>query len=208
MFSDLCGRNNVCRPYFPVLISAGTLTVIGLSRAVTIPPETMNNRYFFSDTTDLFADDAIVGVSAKGAAIPAFETSAKGVPAFTSLPLKSDGTKDVLAIPATGDFNLTWQPAAGADRARVRVTLVTNNQSHGAPIKNLLECDAPDSGSLTIPRAILDAFPKWRTPDACVAVDCPLSDILRYTKGTAKLPDGRAVELQVGARLQFPINKE
>jgi hypothetical protein len=99
----------------------------------------------------------------------------------------------------------TWTPA-GDPAARVKVTINSTTQGgHGNPLKAIIECDVPDAdGQIIIPSAMVDAFPSSEGLAICVAIDCPLSQIMRYTRGVAAVPGGE-VSLIVGSRMDFGV---
>jgi hypothetical protein len=188
-----------CRDW-PAL-DAGTLTVDGLSREVAIEPEAYpfsgyGYMAWFQD--DLFAEGDEITASAPGAEFPAFSLAARGV-----APFELDLDDDELDMPNGADKVFTW-PAGEADE-RMRVTINANNGGHGQPFAAIIECDAPAAaGTLTIPRAMIDAFPETYRWDVCAGQDCPQSTAVRYRRDSAEVGGG-TLPLLVGYQVGFYV---
>src|SRR5690606_1022291 len=73
--NGLCVDTDVCEPY-PAYVSAGRLTITGLTTAVQIDP--MQDWYYPNQPlpSELFADDASITASLAGGTIPAFDVTA------------------------------------------------------------------------------------------------------------------------------------
>jgi hypothetical protein len=201
----VCVAENVCEPW-PTYASAGALTVTGAKASLAITPGDYgfmgaNVYYWYGDTADLFDDgDPITATFAgAGAAVPGFAVTSAGVAplALTSL------SNDELALPNGQDVVVTWE--AGAADTRVRLTLNANSAGgHGSPYEAIIECDTADDGSVTIPRALVEAFPETYRWEMCAGKDCPMSTAVRYRRGSTDIAGGR-VELRVGASVSFWI---
>ncbi|MDQ3341341.1 MAG: hypothetical protein M4D80_39810 [Myxococcota bacterium] len=199
--SGLCADGTCER--FPDLVSGGRLTVKGLAVGMQIDPT--DGLYFPSSTPppDLFGDSATVTASLAGAKLPAMMLSTRGVPALVAAIQNGMIT---VPYPAGQDFAVRWTPAAGG--ARVRLTLNANNEGHGLPYLGIIECDAPDSaGEITIPAALLDAFPETNPSPICAGTDCPPSLLRRYQRATHAIGD-HDIELIVGSELQFRVEHD
>jgi hypothetical protein len=198
-----CVGRNVCEP-FPPTVSAGMLTFTGLKGVSSLSPDPSLGRYNYptAPPNDLFDAGAAVTVTAAGAAVPPFTLQAKGVP-----PIEPEIQNGRFRLTNGQDYTLRWQPAAGGPpEARVRLTVNSRNLGHGVPYLAIIECDVPDApGQLTVPRAMIDVFPRIEALGACVGVDCPPSFITRYTRGTAAVPGGH-VDLLVGYELAIGID--
>ena len=202
--AGLCVAPEVCEPY-PDYASAGALTWDGLRGApLTLQP----SPYFYASQgaqlpVDAFADDAAVTVTAAGAEVPAFTITAGGVvPLATPVGPIAD---DELHLDGGADVTLTWVAAAPGDpELRVRVAINANNMGHGQPYAAVIECDAADVGALTIPAAMIDAFPRTAHLEACEGSDCPASTITRYRRAAADA-GGAPVDLVVGSQLTFYV---
>ena len=197
--AGICIAPEVCEPY-PEYASAGELTFDGLRG----PPLTLEpSPYFYASQgaqlpLDAFADDATVSVTATGDQVPAFAIAAGGVP-----PLSAPLANDELHVADGADATVAWTAVAPADPTlRVRVTLNANNVGHGQPYQAVIECDAADVGTITIPAALIDAFPATQRWRACEGSDCPVSTITRYRKTSVDV-EGAPVDLVVGSQIAF-----
>ncbi len=192
-----------CVPY-PEYVDAGQLTVTGANAAIAIDPNFCGfSGYGYCDNgvpQDLFDSSDVLTASAPGGDFPAFEVSAGGVaPLVTS---SVDGNDD-FDMPNGADVEFTWTPTD--TDARVRLTINANSTGgHGSPYQAILECDSADDGSLTVPQAMIEAFPETTHWDICAGSDCPLSNAMRYRRGTVAVGDGE-VELLVGAWRAFYV---
>jgi hypothetical protein len=175
----LCVDGNQCEPY-PVLADAGDLTVTGLSVPLTL---TASPEGWYSAGTDL-PDDAFTGgetvtLAAAGHLTPAFTTSAV-----------APGDLEP-AAPCTlehvqgEDQVITWTPGDGA--ARIRWSMVSAFHAGDGP---MVLCDAPDTGTLVVPAAILDAYEQDRTAYETFY-------LTRYARGYADVGGGHGVVLEL-----------
>ncbi|MDQ3365883.1 MAG: hypothetical protein M3680_10690 [Myxococcota bacterium] len=199
--SGLCNDGECQR--WASYVSAGTLTVQGLTTGVTIAP--VDGWYYPPDSlpANLFADTATVTARLTGGALPAMTLTTTGVPPLVAA--IADG-KVTIPYPAGTDFVIRWTPAA--DDSRIRLTLNANNQGHGFPFLAILECDVADSaGELAIPAAMLDAFPETFASSICAGTDCPPSLLRRYHRATQAVGE-HAVELVVASELQFGLEHD
>lgn len=196
--TGVCVDPGVCHPY-PTYRGAGTITVTGLLAPVSID-EPFDGRYHtFGGLPDpLFEVGASVGVSASGGQVPAFAASAVAPAALSIAAFDGSGT----AVLTDGaDLTLTW---SGADPStRVRVFANSAGAFHGVPPAYKLECDAPDTGSFTIPRAIIEALPVMGT--GCQKMhDCAKFSVMRYRADIATTSAG-AVRLLVGSGTNYLV---
>ena len=195
--AGVCVDTEVCQPY-PTFGSVGTLTVTGLSVPVTLEPDYWL-RYLHHEAlpVDLFTPGDVITATAAGAGIPAFELTATGVWAIDS----SDIVDDQITLTDGADAELTWTPEDPG--SRVRLSLNANNAGHGQPFEAILRCDVPDeAGRITVPAALIQAFPATQRWEACEGADCPASSLLRYRRAVAPVPGGE-VELVVGSDRLF-----
>lgn len=193
----VCVERNVCKPY-PSRLSAGKIQYSGLKVPVSLSPQFGN--YYYADppiTGDLFDAGAAVSVAAAGGEFAGFSASGIGVATLEATSVVDDEIK----LEDTADYVFTWKP--GSDpRARLRLTINANNRGHGAPYEGIIECDAPDTGSLTIAKELIVPFPDTFRWEICAGRDCPLSDALRYTVSEAQA-GSRRVSFIVGSRRSF-----
>lgn len=195
--TGVCVRTDTCVAP-PAFRGAGRMTVTGLTTAVTIDGP---DGYYAPSAQlpdDLFGDAATVRVALAGGAVPGFDVTATGVaPLVAAL-----GTK-VTLVPHQ-DHTITWTPATGD--ARVRLTINANNAGHGAPYAAIIDCDVADSaGQVTVPAALIDAFPATSAWTVCAGSDCPPSTLRRYHRATTAIAGGDA-ELIVGSQLSFGVD--
>ncbi len=195
-YDQWCTADGECVAW-PTVRSAGQITLSGLKTTVTL---SFQSSYYRVDQYplpgDLFDPGDSISAGAPGADVAGFTVTASGV-APATLALTGDQS-DELHLTDGGDVTVSWNPADPA--ARVRLELLSPNQSHGMPANWILQCDAPDDGHLVIPQALVESFPEQPRLEACVSVDCPPSTFLRYRRGTAS--DGQ-VELLVASKTYF-----
>jgi hypothetical protein len=195
--------DQVCVP-FPDWVDAGRLTVTGLKAAVAIDPNYCGFQgWGYCDggalPPDLFDPDDPVTASAPGGDFPAFSVDAAGVAPLVVAGLNNDE----LDMPNGSDLVFIWNPVS--DSQQVRLVINANSSGgHGSPYQAIITCESVDDGSLTIPRAMIDAFPETYRWDICAGSDCPLSWAMRYARGTTAVNDGE-VELLVGAQRSFYV---
>jgi hypothetical protein len=158
--------------------------------------------YHSRDTipSDAFDDDATVTVAATGDVVPAFSISARGVP-----PLEAAISNGEIELVNGEEFTFTWTPADPT--SRVRLTVNANNHGHAAPWEAVIECDTEDTGQVTVPAAMIDAFPETYRWEVCEGSDCPLSWLTRYHKTVTDV-GGAPVRLDVGSRFYFYVIHE
>ena len=143
-----CAGQNKCVDQ-PTLQSAGTVTLTGLgSSALTVNP--LQNFYTTSLTNPYppFSPGAAVHLGAAGAAFPAFTFDAVGIE-----PLAFAGTN--LVMMNGQDFAFTWTPPAAPSEARI---FVKAEIGHHGGVAAEVDCDLPDTGSGTIPAALVSAL--------------------------------------------------
>jgi len=194
----VCTAPNTCRPW-PTYRSAGTLTIGGLAAPLSVTPSFDASYVTLGGLPDpLFDSDATVTLDAAGDEIDAFSLSTQAVrriaiPAFDAAGLATmvDGA----------DLLLSWPSADAA--SRVHVLVHAGGAPHGIPAASILECDAADTGALTIPRAAIEAMPQLGTGCA-KGRDCAKFGIMRYRRATTETDLG-TVTLTVGAGVDYPV---
>ncbi|MBP6845121.1 MAG: hypothetical protein KA201_15320 [Kofleriaceae bacterium] len=134
--------------------SAGTLTITGLARPITLVPDGETHSYPSPGglPADLFADAATIAVSASGGAVPGFSATLTGV-----TPLVSPYAGASAGVVPGQPHALTWD--AASDGARIRFQLNWANICHAGAEWYVLVCEVPDTGSFTIPAAATMALP-------------------------------------------------
>jgi hypothetical protein len=199
--TGICVAAEVCEP-LPVYVSAGTLEFTGM----TVPLSLAHGQYWYSSQgsvpADAFADDATIEVSAPGEAFPAHELALDGVP-----PLVTDLGADPLVLTDGADTTIRWTPAGAG--ARVHLMLNANNMGHGMPYTAIIECEGDDTGELTVPRALIEAFPAvdGNLP-GCEGSDCPASLLTRYRSVSTDVGALDRVRFTLGSQRQFTLVHE
>ena len=199
----LCNSDDECVPWNS-FESAGDIAITG----GTAPFDLIyTDGWYYTDPPglpgDLFDEGDSLRARADGAEVPSFDLT---IGAVTSLDLDLDGAdNDELRIVDGADATVTWSsPQANA---RVCLTLRSPNLGHGMPYTRILECDAPDTGSLTVPRALVEAFPLQPRLRICAGHDCPPSSLRRYRRAASPTPAGD-IELVVGSEREFLLVHE
>jgi hypothetical protein len=138
--SQVCVVTNVCQE-IPAKVSVGDVTVTGVG-PTTIALSQVSNQYQYAGdvTYPGFNPGDSITLSANGGVYGAFSISATGV---APLVLGSDTYNLTPNTPIT----ITWTPEAASN---TRIAFVMN-LSHHTGTTGYLKCDAPDTGSLTIP---------------------------------------------------------
>jgi hypothetical protein len=194
--TGLCVEPDVCEEW-PTLVSAGQLTVTGLSTPVSITPQ---SGYYYPAAAlpeELFADAATISAQLSGGDLAAATLDAGGVP-----PLVTPIIDRITLVPGQ-DHTVTWTPAGVG---RVRMTLNSNNQGHGAPYLAIIECEVDDAaGAITVPAALVDAFPESYAWTYCAGSDCPPSRLRRYRAGTAPVGADQEIRLTVASQITFGV---
>jgi len=196
--NELCTYESECVAW-PTGEAAGTLTVEGFADPLDIEPQDHAPGSYYDSLSlplDQLAEKAPITFSLAGDTFPAVNLHAR-----TVADVIADVEEDGLSIPDAQPVTLTWN-AASDPQACAQVNLYTQNMGHGLPIMNVMECVGPDIGSLTIPAEMTDIWPDWATPEFCAGIDCPYSEIVRYTRQIVDTEAGEAW-LTVWATSQF-----
>ena len=205
--TGLCDGDGECVP-FPTSLSAGLLTVSGVEGG-DIEMEPTEYGYFLdaAPPADLFAPDAEVTLTAAGGPdVDGFSLATGGVdPIAIDLVAAGEGGQDSLRLEDGADLELGWEPARPGTRVRLEIN--SNNSGHGLPVNSMIECESDDDGSLTVPRAMIEAFPEKPYQNICAGTDCPPSTLTRYRWDRAAV-SGLEVELRVEFRAQFIVVHE
>jgi len=174
---EVCNANDVCEPY-PIGVSAGTLTISGLGDPIVIEPEEWTaGRYYgpLDLPDDLFDAGTVVTAHFAGDQLPAMTLEAVGVETMDT------AVADEEFVIVQGQDNVfTWTPGPDPDAA-VEIVINSYNAAHGAPLTDVIHCVGDDDGEMTIPQAMVDAFPLDEIPTSCIHFDCPPSELTRYS---------------------------
>jgi hypothetical protein len=186
--ADVCVADGECQPY-PKGHSVGAVTLTGVKLeggGSEIALREIAASYQPPAGTSLayppFGAGDTIEVRAAGADYPAFELSAPGV---DPVELK---TTD-LALAPDKAFVLEWDPAPSGAASRMHVKI---DLSHHGGVKGLIECDAADSGSLTISEAMIAEL------ISLGVAGFPSVELTRTSIDTAQLDHGK-VQLEVSA---------
>lgn len=165
---------------FPARLDAGTLTVDLDGDTEVLDPD---------GTTSYFAEVAgpavgAVEVEATGGDLPAFSATTCAV-----APVVPAGDWDALVhdrVPGA-DVTLSWgEPWPGG---RIALRMVTGVGTHGGISHAEIECEGPDTGSLTIDGGFLDTL----YAEGWGCGECGTNIVYRYRSGSAEVggPDVR-----------------
>jgi hypothetical protein len=197
----VCTADGACAA-FPGGASAGRLTVDGLAEPVSIEasgPAAGDYRSPAGLPFPLFEASDPVSAQVSGGQVPRIRLAAAGV-----APMDADLVSTGLVLADGGDALVTW--TAGPDpEACVQVVLNGSNLSHGAPLRDIVRCEGADTGSLTIPQAIVERFPHGDTPEVTEGYDHPASTLGRYTRSRVETDSG-PVELLVRSTTYFLVS--
>jgi hypothetical protein len=192
--ADVCVADDVCQAY-PVAHSVGAVTLKGVKLAgggsTLVLKEIAHSYQPVAGTALAYppfgpADD--VTLHAEGGDYTAFDLSAKGVDplAFTSTDFELEDGKPLV---------LTWDAAADPKSSLLHFKL---DISHHGGIKGIVECDADDSGSLTISAAMISQLL------GLGVAGFPSVVAMRQSLDTAEIAAG-LVKLEVSARAEHYV---
>lgn len=149
--SAVCVEDETCQPY-PTAHSAGKVTAKGLkteSGATEFSMDPVASSYQTPAGVKLlyppFAEGDAITFEASGDHFSAFSVASKGI---TPLNL----TNASITLEPDQPLMLTWTPPGQAGISTIHVKL---DISHHGGTKGVLECEAADTGSLTLSAAIL-----------------------------------------------------
>ena len=196
--NGICVAPNECRPY-PIGIDVGPITVSAPLGSWPLTYYGFDYVAIPNPPADMFGSGDLVTAGGGGlGGFGTFEAQALGVTRLDAETI----TDTQLAMPNGADFTLRWTPADPS--ARVRLVLASDTHAHGLPSEGIIECEGPDSGSLVVPRDLVEAFPTTNGAPICVSIDCPPSILRRFTRNQVAAGAGD-VELVVGSEIQFWI---
>jgi hypothetical protein len=176
----------------PPLLSAGTLQLTGFPGGPIAIEPTSDGAYWYQTEAVKSDGTETVTLTAPGADASGFSLQAKAVEA----PEPEGDWSALLAARAPGeDVTLTWtDPTADA---RVYIRMTTGIGTHGGISPVEIECEGPDTGSLLLPGAYLDAL----YAEGWSCGECGDNTLWRYRADvTATEPH---VQLRVQSRASF-----
>ncbi|MDF3069905.1 MAG: hypothetical protein K0R38_5506 [Polyangiaceae bacterium] len=149
--ADVCGADGKCHPY-PKGHSVGAVALTGVkleSGGAEIALKEIAASYQPPAGTVLayppFGAEDVIEIHAAGADYPAFDLSTTGVN-----PIILETTD--FALSPDKPFVLEWDEAPDAKSSLMHVKI---DLSHHGGVKGLIECDAADTGSLTISKEMI-----------------------------------------------------
>jgi hypothetical protein len=183
---------------WPTYRSAGSITVEGLAAPLVVDPSFDASYITFGGLPDpLFSPGATITLAAAGSEIDAFSLSA---PAPARVAVPAYDAAGTVTLPDE-DLALSWPDPDPA--ARIRIIVHSGGAPHGTPPATVLTCDAPDTGSLAIPRAAIAALPSLGV--GCIkGHDCARFGIARYHQRSTLTSDG-LVFLTVAAGTTYNV---
>jgi hypothetical protein len=178
---EYCAPGGVCEPWWSQL-DPGALRVEGPSLGLDYQLVSGLLSPDGEREDDPLKEGEAVTLTAAGAELPAFETSA-------TVPAQLVSTLDCEAPLATGqDYAVGWDPAGGESTVTLEIIAV-----YHAGNGLMIRCDSPDDGEILIPAALIDAYLPHRTP-------AEVLQITRWNEGLAELGQDRAFALRVGTQ--------
>lgn len=196
----VCDADGECVP-FPSPVRAGDVEIAAPGGTVTI--DDTEYGYFADQQIDGdLADpgEAVTASAPGGEDAGAFELEAAGVePIGLDLEDAGGGDEDALRLVDGGDLVVTWEPGDGD---RVRLDLMTDNAGHGLPVREWIECESADDGTITVAQALVEAMPDKAYSNVCAGTDCPPSALMRFTEDRKTVGD-QDVALRVGFQQYF-----
>lgn len=193
--SAVCVADDTCRPY-GVKQDVGTVHTSGLTTtggATAFDLIAISGSYQVPGNLQLaypaFAPGAQVELAATGSAFtPAFTLTGKGI-----APLQLTSPDPALAREQA--LTVTWTPPTGDAASRVWLAL---DISHHGGSKGKIECDTPDTGSLTLSAQLMT-----RLLDLGAA-GFPTVIVTRQASTSALVTSGR-VDLVIGSKVERPV---
>lgn len=192
--SAVCVEDETCQPY-PSAHSAGTVTAKGIATTAgetTFAMSPVANNYQPPAGVQLaypaFAEGDDITLEASGGDFSPFTLAAKGVS-----PLEV--TNDSIPLQTGKAVTLQWTPAKDPALSSIHVKL---DISHHGGTKGMVECDAPDEGSLELPASLVTAL-----LDLGVA-GFPTVVVTRRSVGSVTIAPGR-VDLVVSSSVEHAV---
>ncbi|MFH1464039.1 MAG: hypothetical protein ABIO70_06620 [Pseudomonadota bacterium] len=173
----------------PVVGDAGTITLSGTSRTITLEKLTDVYGDTQQEPAELFEPGDTVTLEAPGADLPAFTATATGpAPLEATLPCETLPSPDE-------DFTITWTPS-GEHGARVRWEMLQEVHLAMGP---RLRCETEDDGSLTIPASLMQAYLQSERQTYVLS---------RYTRDQVEITAGHPLDFEVRSSVGCIINEE
>ena len=144
---QLCGLDSVCRPS-PVAVSMGTVTVRGLEQTVTMEPLAPAFNYTNPGTLPHpgFALGDGIALETTGGDFAPLSFLGWGITPIAF-------TNPNVAVESGAALAISWTPMAESGPTEVHIELNVN--LHGTSAGSRLECEVADTGSFSIPQALI-----------------------------------------------------
>ncbi len=198
---EFCDASSQCVKS-PEGVSPGTLSIKGLGETIHIEPASFAKGVYDGPSpldADLFDENDAIGARFSDDTYSAESVGVNGV-----APMDRELTDAGFEMLDGEDAVLTWTAGPNPD-ACIRVVINGSNIVHGAPLEDIIECETTDNGSLTIPRALVEAFPGGETLLVTEGFDWPHSELTRYSRSRMSTKHGEA-ELLVRSSTFFRPN--
>ena len=175
---DVCNHDEICVT-FPSKLSAGTVTITGLTGAVVMEPNETSHTYQTTDVDDPpFTAGTPILLAAAGDVVEGFMLDGIGVEPLVV-------TDDTWTMVDGDPLVITWTAASGD--GTIQATF--NVDQHGnSPVT--MFCDFPDTGSATIPATLVEKLIDYGMSGAASG------HIFRHTVDSITISEG-CVELNV-----------
>lgn len=182
---DVCSQDQQCVP-FPSGLGAGQVTITGLTTPVAIDPDTQANYQALDVDHPPFSPGTPILLHAAGDQVVSFDLDGIGVEplvvADTSWPLVDGDPLEITWTPASGDW---------------RILATFNVDQHGnSPVT--MYCDLPDTGSATIPAALIATLIDYGVTGAASG------HLYRRTVDSTRIAEG-CVELEVYSHIRTQL---
>ena len=192
--SDVCVGSGVCQAY-PTGKSVGTVSVTGLKTgagAGALELLEVAKAYQLPGGTTLsyppFAEGDAIRVTTSGGDYAPFTLEARGIAVL-------EVTSSSLVVETGKPLALAWKAASMPAATEIHVKL---DISHHGGSKGMIECDAPDSGSLEIPASMITELVSLGV------AGFPTIVIARESIGSRTITPGR-VELVITSDVEMAV---
>jgi hypothetical protein len=187
--AQTCGEDGSCIPY-PRQVDSGEVVITGLTKETRMSPLEPGNTYFApgADNPPFAVGSEVVLSAAGDGSVPPFELFGRGSEPLAEAP--------AWVLEAGIDLALSWA-APTTDVGTSMLVELTIDQHGVSPLS--LSCELPDTGSATLPAAIIDEL------IGAGVSGFPNGRLTRRTVDHVELGFG-CVELTVGSPLAASIS--